>query len=156
MEHTDSYYRVPDVQALTGVTRAQLRYWHDSGLVRASGGGGGSPGVPRRYTFEDLVVLRSVVALKAVGCSIQRVRRAWRYLQGHGAFGRGTPLVPAALPLVEALTTGTDLRAAVRAGQMIFVDILEEATRSVPDDPTGVDINRGAFLDHLAHLRQTG
>ena len=65
----------------TGCTPRQLRYWDQVGLVRPSiQQTGGRPGVPRMYSFRDLVALKVVKSLLDRGMSLQRVRRAWDYL----------------------------------------------------------------------------
>src|SRR6476659_6554679 len=66
---------------LSGCTPRQLRYWDQVGLVRPSiQQTGGRPGVPRLYSFRDLVALRVVKSLLDGGLSLQRVRRAWEFL----------------------------------------------------------------------------
>ena len=66
---------------LTGCTPRQLRYWDHVGLVQPTvQSTGGRPGVPRMYSFRDLVALRVVKSLLDGGMSLQRVRRAWDYL----------------------------------------------------------------------------
>src|SRR3989304_2272462 len=65
----------------TGCPPRQLRYWDHIGLVKPSvQGTGGRPGVARLYSFRDLVALRVVRSLLDGGMSLQRVRRAWDYL----------------------------------------------------------------------------
>src|SRR5918997_720389 len=65
----------------TGCTPRQLRYWDEIGLVSPSvQGTGGRPGVPRLYSFRDLVALKVVKSLLDGGMSLQRVRRAWSFL----------------------------------------------------------------------------
>ena len=65
----------------TGCTPRQLRYWDQVGLVRPSiQQTGGRPGVPRMYSFRDLVALKVVKSLLDRGMSLQRVSRAWEYL----------------------------------------------------------------------------
>ena len=66
---------------LTGCTPRQLRYWDQIGLVIPSvQATGGRPGVPRVYAFRDLVALRCVKSLLDGGMSLQRIRRAFDYL----------------------------------------------------------------------------
>jgi DNA-binding transcriptional MerR regulator len=73
----------------TGCTARQLRYWDQIGLVRPSvQGTGGRPGVPRLYAFRDLVALRVVKSLLDGGMSLQRVRRAWEYLNKRAALDK--------------------------------------------------------------------
>src|SRR5438552_17629395 len=74
---------------LTGCTPRQLRYWDQVGLVQPSvQSTGGRPGVPRLYSFRDLVALRVVRSLLDGGMSLQRVRRAWDYLNSKAKLDR--------------------------------------------------------------------
>jgi DNA-binding transcriptional MerR regulator len=73
----------------TGCTPRQLRYWDQIKLVTPSvQGTGGRPGVPRMYSFRDLVALKVVKSLLDGGMSLQRVRRAWDYLNRRAALDR--------------------------------------------------------------------
>ena len=61
------------VTALTGLTQRQLAYWRRTGLIsptKASQGG------HARYTFSDLVLLRTVKQLLDSGVSVQRLRKS--------------------------------------------------------------------------------
>ena len=70
---------------LTGCTSHQLRYWDKVKLVSPSiQSSNGKPGVPKLYSFRDIVSLRVVKTLLDNGMSIQRVRRAWKYLSKNG------------------------------------------------------------------------
>ena len=70
---------------LTGCTSHQLRYWDKVNLVSPSiQSSNGKPGVPKLYSFRDIVSLRVVKTLLDNGMSIQRVRRAWKYLSRNG------------------------------------------------------------------------
>ena len=68
------------VTTLTGVTQRQLAYWRRTGLViptQASQGG------HARYTFTDLVLLRTVRQLLDAGVSVQRLRKSISALQDY-------------------------------------------------------------------------
>ena len=66
---------------LSGCTSHQLRYWDKVSLVSPSiQSSDGKPGVPKFYSFRDIVALRVIKTLLDNGMSIQRVRRAWKYL----------------------------------------------------------------------------
>lgn len=67
------------VKKLTGATLRQLGYWHDTGLLRASGKATGH----RLYTFPDVVAAKTIVALRGQGCSLQKIRKAVEYLRKH-------------------------------------------------------------------------
>jgi len=70
---------------LSGCTSHQLRYWDKVKLVSPTiQSSNGKPGVPKLYSFRDIVSLRVIKTLLDNGMSIQRVRRAWRYLTKNG------------------------------------------------------------------------
>ena len=66
-------FRTGDVVQILGISRRQLQYWAQTGLVtpsRATSGGHG------RYSFEDLVALKAAKRLIDAGVSVQRIRNA--------------------------------------------------------------------------------
>ena len=70
---------------LSGCTSHQLRYWDKVKLVSPTiQSSNGKPGVPKLYSFRDIVSLRVIKTLLDNGMSIQRVRRAWKYLTKNG------------------------------------------------------------------------
>ena len=70
---------------LSGCTSHQLRYWDKVSLVSPSiQSSDGKPGVPKFYSFRDIVALRVIKTILDNGMSIQRVRRAWKYLTKNG------------------------------------------------------------------------
>jgi len=62
---------------LTGASMRELGYWIETGLLKPSGKGT----VHHRFTFPDLVAAKTVVALRREGCSLQKVRKAVKYLR---------------------------------------------------------------------------
>jgi DNA-binding transcriptional MerR regulator len=76
-------YRIPDVQKIVGISYRQLDYWARTGLVRPSIRDAGGSGTQRLYSFEDLVVLRTIKKLLDAGVSLQRIRRAIGFLRDH-------------------------------------------------------------------------
>jgi DNA-binding transcriptional MerR regulator len=76
-------YRIPDVQKIVGISYRQLDYWARTGLVRPSIRDAGGSGTQRLYSFEDLVVLRTIKKLLDAGVSLQRIRKAIRFLRDH-------------------------------------------------------------------------
>lgn len=68
-----------------GITYRQLDYWDKTGLLRPSVKQAGGKGSRRVYSFEDLVELRVIAKLRAVGVSLPAVRRAARYVRQHFA-----------------------------------------------------------------------
>jgi DNA-binding transcriptional MerR regulator len=76
-EKVRALYRTRDVVDILGVSRRQLQYWAQTDLVTPSFR---TPGGHHRYTFEDLVALKTAVRLIEAGVSLQRIRRAIRAL----------------------------------------------------------------------------
>ena len=70
-------FSTPMAAELTEASERQVRYWHKTGLLRASGKATGH----RLYTFSDIVALKTVKALRDQGCSLQKIRAAVRYLR---------------------------------------------------------------------------
>jgi predicted RNase H-like HicB family nuclease/DNA-binding transcriptional MerR regulator len=68
---------------LTQVTYRQLDYWDRTGLVRPSVQKARGKGSRRVYAFEDLVELRVVARLLALGIKLTAVRAAARYLSAN-------------------------------------------------------------------------
>jgi DNA-binding transcriptional MerR regulator len=64
-------YRTGDVVEILGISRRQLQYWAQTGLVAPSRQ---TPGGHGRYSFEDLVALKAAKRLIDAGVSVQRIR----------------------------------------------------------------------------------
>jgi hypothetical protein len=64
-------FRTRDVVDLLKISRRQLQYWSQTGLVEPSAK---TPGGHGRYTFEDLVALKAAKRLIDSGVSVQRIR----------------------------------------------------------------------------------
>jgi len=137
-----------DASRLTGATPSQLRYWDKLRLVQPSiQGTEGRPGKRRKYSFRDLVMLRVVVTLKANGLSLQRIGRAWNYLQRQGVDPRDVKLVTDGGTLFSVETD--NLLDLLQEGQLAFFMELEELTRKVDEDKTHFELNRDQFLHHV-------
>jgi DNA-binding transcriptional MerR regulator len=83
----------PNVCAVVGITYRQLDYWARTDLVRPSLSDATGSGTRRRYSFEDLVVLRLVKRIVDAGNSLQAARRAIDMLRAAGDSVAGTSLV---------------------------------------------------------------
>ena len=68
-----SLFTIQQVMAIAGVTRRQLTYWHKTGLVIPSYR---SKGGHARYSFTDLVALKTANKLIEAGLSVQRIRNS--------------------------------------------------------------------------------
>jgi DNA-binding transcriptional MerR regulator len=64
-------FRTRDVVDLLKISRRQLQYWAQTGLVEPSAK---SPGGHSRYSFGDLVALKAAKRLIDSGVSVQRIR----------------------------------------------------------------------------------
>jgi DNA-binding transcriptional MerR regulator len=64
-------FRTGDVVQILGISRRQLQYWAQTGLVAPSFA---TPGGHGRYSFEDLVALKAAKRLIDAGVSVQRIR----------------------------------------------------------------------------------
>lgn len=141
---------------LTGCTHHQLRYWDRVGLVNpAIQNTGGRPGIRRVYSFRDLVALRVVKSLLDNGMSLQRVRRAWDYLRRNGAMDdhlSEVKLVTDGTTIFSVAQNDGELLDALRHGQLAFFVAIDEITRSVEDDVTRFELDRGAFLEMLRRV----
>jgi DNA-binding transcriptional MerR regulator len=67
-----------EVGRLFGVSEGRLRYWDRSGFLSPSGHDGRS----RCFTFQDIVCVRSALALLAGGVSVRRARKIVDALKG--------------------------------------------------------------------------
>lgn len=141
---------------LTGCTHHQLRYWDRVNLVSPSvQGTRGRPGVPRLYSFRDLVALRVVRSLLDNGMSLQRIRRAWDYLRRNGSMDDHLSSVRLVTDGSTIFRVGSDdgeLLDALRDGQLAFFVAIDEVTRSVEDDVSKFELDRNAFLDMLRQV----
>ena len=62
----------------SGISRRQLQYWAQTDLVAPSQQ---TPGGHARYSFEDLVALKTAKRLIDAGVSVQRIRKSIRALR---------------------------------------------------------------------------
>lgn len=141
---------------LTGCTHHQLRYWDRVSLVEPSiQGTGGRPGIRRMYSFRDLVALRVVKSLLDNGMSLQRVRRAWDYLRRNGSMDEHlseVKLVTDGSSIFSVAQNDGELLDALRYGQLAFFVAIDEITRTVEDDITRFELDRGTFLEMLRRV----
>jgi hypothetical protein len=71
-------FRTRDVVQILKISRRQLQYWSQTGLVKPSVK---TPGGHSRYTFEDLVALKTAKRLIDSGVSVQRIRASMAALR---------------------------------------------------------------------------
>ena len=137
----------------TGCTPRQLRYWDQIGLVRPTvQQTGGRPGVPRMYSFRDLVALKVVKSLLDGGMSLQRVRRAWDYLNKTAKLDQHlaeVKLVTDGRSVFKVVRREGEVLDALRQGQMAFFVAIDEVTRQVSDNVAEFRRDRDQFLRAL-------
>jgi DNA-binding transcriptional MerR regulator len=138
---------------LTGCTPRQLRYWDQVGLVFPSiQRTGGRSGVPRLYSFRDLVALRVVRSLLDGGMSLQRVRRAFEYLRRNaGLEGHlsEVKLITDGVSIFKVARRKGEIIDALRDGQMAFFVAIDEIARSVDAEVTAFRRDREQFIRAL-------
>ena len=77
-----SHFTTGQVARLTGLTHRQLDHWAWSGFLAPAGSEAATSAFARRrYTFEDLVRIRTVAELRRQGASLQLVQKAVERLQ---------------------------------------------------------------------------
>src|SRR4029079_4082361 len=134
----------------TGCSSRQLRYWDKIGLVEPSvQGTGGRPGVPRMYSFRDLVALRVVKSLLDGGMSLQRVRRAWDFLNRKAGLDRHlaeVKLVTDGKSVFRVVRREGEVLDALREGQMAFFVAIDEVTKQVSDEVAEFRRDRDQFV----------
>lgn len=69
------YYNSQTAMRVTGVSRMQLAYWDNEGIIRPSMPASGR-GTQRSYSFIELVQLKTAKNLRDQGLSLQRLRKA--------------------------------------------------------------------------------
>src|SRR5262245_41799354 len=141
------------VTKFTGCTPRQLRYWDRIGLVQPSvQSTGGRPGVPRLYAFRDLVALKVVKSLLDGGMSLQRVRRAWDYLNDTADLDQHlseVKLVTDGQSIFKICRRDGEVLDALRDGQMAFFVAIDEIARGVDGEVSEFQKDRDRFIRAL-------
>ncbi|HYT30302.1 MAG TPA: MerR family transcriptional regulator [Actinomycetota bacterium] len=142
----------------TGCTPRQLRYWDQVGLVRPSiQQTGGRPGVARMYSFRDLVALRVVKSLLDGGMSLQRVRRAWEFLNRTAGLDEHlaeVKLVTDGKTIFKVVRRENEVTDALRQGQMAFFVAIDEVTKQVSDEVSEFRRERDQFVRALREAQR--
>ena len=139
---------------LSGCTSHQLRYWDKVGLVSPSiQSSHGKPGVPKLYSFRDIVSLKVIKTLLDNGMSIQRVRRAWRYLTRNGDLQdelSKTKLISDG----ETIYTIEDNEVfdALKLGQLAFFETIDYVAKEVEEDVSKFELDKERFLNLLTKV----
>ncbi len=141
---------------LSGCTSHQLRYWDKVGLVSPTiQSSKGKPGVPKLYSFRDIVSLRVIKTLLDNGMSIQRVRRAWRYLTKNGN-------LEDQLSNIRLVSDGKTIYTvedeivfdALKSGQLAFFETIDNVTKEVREDVSKFELDKERFLNLLTKVEE--
>ncbi len=141
---------------LSDCTSHQLRYWDKVGLVSPTiQSSNGKPGVPKLYSFRDIVSLRVIKTLLDNGMSIQRVRRAWKYLTRNGN-------LEDQLSEVKLVSDGDTIFSieedkvfdALKSGQLAFFETIDVVTQEVREDVTKFELDKERFLNLLTKVEE--
>jgi DNA-binding transcriptional MerR regulator len=104
------------------------------------------------YSFRDLVALRVVKSLLDGGMSLQRVRRAWDYLNKRARLDEHLAevrLVTDGKSIFKVVRREGEVLDALRQGQMAFFEAIDEVTRQVSDEVAEFRRDRDQFLRAL-------
>ena len=120
---------------VVGISYRQLDYWDKTGLLRPAINQARGKGTRRVYSFEDLVELKVIAGLLAVGISLPTVRKAARYVRRHFAnlirpLARLTLVVDGKNVLVRAAEK-KDLIDATSGGQAVISVAVAPLAREV-------------------------
>ena len=139
---------------LSGCTSHQLRYWDKVKLVSPSiQSSFGKPGVPKLYSFRDIVSLKVIKTLLDNGMSIQRVRRAWRYLTRNGD-------LQDQLSKTKLISDGETIYSveenevfdALKQGQLAFFETIDLVAKEVEEDISKFELDKERFLNLLTRV----
>ena len=141
---------------LSGCTSHQLRYWDKVNVVSPSvQSSDGKPGVPKFYSFRDIVALRDKKTLLDNGMSIQRVRRAWKYLSKNGN-------LVGQLSEVKLVSDGETIYSveeeqvfdALKSGQLAFFETIDDVAKEVKEDVSKFELDKERFLNLLTKVEE--
>ena len=141
---------------LSACTSHQLRYWDKVGLVSPTiQSSNGKPGVPKLYSFRDIVSLRVIKTLLDNGMSIQRVRRAWKYLTRNGNLQDQLSEVKLVSDGETIYTVEDDkVFDALKSGQLAFFETIDEVTKEVREDVSKFELDKERFLNLLTKVEE--
>jgi DNA-binding transcriptional MerR regulator len=133
MPETTDGYRVPDVCKVVGISYRQLDYWARTGLLTPSVKDAGGSGTQRLYSFQDLVLLRTIRNLLDAGVSLQSIRKAIDYLREQLGTEPSSATLVSDGRRVYAVTSPDEIVDLLSKGQGVFAIALDK----VRDDLSG-------------------
>ena len=138
----DELFCSRDVVEILGISRRQLQYWSQTDLIVPSTC---TPGGHSRYTFSDLVSLKTAKRLIDAGVSVQRIRKTIRKLR------RILPTVRRPLAELTLVATG-DVVLAFRDGTAFDAISGQEWVFEIAQFQREIDAWRGSVSE--AHKRR--
>ncbi len=142
----DDLFRSRDVVEILGISRRQLQYWSQTDLVVP---GACTPGGHSRYTFGDLVALKTAKRLIDAGVSVQRIRKSIRKLR------RILPTVRRPLAELTLVATG-DVVLAFRDGTAFDAISGQEWVFEIAQFRREIDAWKGSVEEAHARPGQRG
>jgi hypothetical protein len=104
------------------------------------------------YSFRDLVALKVVKSLLDGGLSLQRVRRAWEFLNKKAGLDQHlseVKLVTDGKSVFRVVRREGEVLDALRQGQMAFFVAIDEVTRQVSAEVAEFKNDRDQFIRAL-------
>ncbi|MHB8779859.1 MAG: MerR family transcriptional regulator [Candidatus Geothermincolia bacterium] len=136
--------------ALCGCTRSQLRYWHKTGLVEPSRVA--APDRGHRYSFENLVELRTISQMLCYGISLQKIRKTVSYISQATSDERplaSCKLVTDGSTVFEVCASDGELIDTLKHGQIAFCVALDAISREMQCKVAELEADRSLFIESL-------
>jgi len=115
---SEDSYRAGLVLKVVGITYRQLNYWAKIGFIKPSIKQSGKKS-RRRYSFADLVRLRTAKELLDNGISLQKIRKAMNYLK------KRDPQIKEPLVQLKFLTNGKSIFTLTKDSNKV-IDVLNK------------------------------
>ena len=109
------------------------------------------------YSFRDLVALRVVRSLLDGGMSLQRIRRAWTFLNRRAGLDQHlseVKLVTDGKSIFKICRKQGEVLDALQEGQMAFFVAIDEIARGVDEGVTQFREDRNQFIRALREAQQ--
>jgi DNA-binding transcriptional MerR regulator len=127
-------YREPTACTAAGITRRQLDYWAQTGLVEPSVRTAHGSGSQRLYSFRDIMVLKVIKRLIDTGISLQQIRAAVQHLRERGIDDLTQVTLMSDGVSVYECTSADEVVDLLQGGQGVFGIALGRVWREVQDD----------------------
>ena len=122
-EEVKYYYKSREVCNIIGLSYRQLDYYDRTDFVKPSINNGEGYGSRRMYDFNDLLKLKVIKKLLEAGVSLQKIRKAKKYLEENGT-GKDNGFLKVTLisdgNSVYACSSDKDIIDTLKSGQGVF------------------------------------